>query len=117
MFWFVLIVMPDQETLFEMPAAECGPKTRPEEPEGMPKLKVVDRNQFKMRMPDVDTLVGADHKVRAIGWLTGTLDLSKFLAGIRTEVGHAGREHNDPRLLLAIWLYACKGAEHVLRTA
>jgi transposase len=50
--------------------------------------------------------VSADHKARAIWELTGSLDLSKFLVGIKSQVGGAGREHTDPRLLVAVWLYA-----------
>jgi transposase len=98
--------MPDPEALWEIPAADDKIETRAPEPEGPPKLKVIDRNQFKMLTLDVDTLVAADHKVRAIWELTGSLDLSKFLEGIRSQVGRAGREHHDPRLLVAIWLYA-----------
>jgi transposase len=99
-------MMPEQGTLFAMPASECGGETIPEATAGAPKLKVVDRNQFKMLALDVDTLVGTDHKVRAIWELTGRLDLSKFLMGVRSKKGCPGREHNDPRLLVALWLYA-----------
>lgn len=106
MFWFILVVMPDQEALFDTPGGERPPQTSPQAPAGPPKLKVVDRKQFRMVMLDVDTLISSDHKARAIWDLTGTLDLSKFREGIRSQVGRPGREHNDPRLLVAIWLYA-----------
>lgn len=98
--------MPKQEILLEMPAADGRTEACAEVTPGPRKLKPVDRNQLRMLMLDVDSLVGPDHKVRAIWELTGKLDLSRFLAGIRSEVGRAGREHNDPRLLVAIWLYA-----------
>jgi len=98
--------MPEQEILLEMPASDSPAEARAEETLGPRKLKSVDRNQFKMLTLDVDSLVSADHKVRAIWELTGELNLSGFLTGIRSEVGRAGREHNDPRLLVAIWLYA-----------
>ena len=98
--------MSDQETMFEIAAAE-GPWQAPRtEPEAPPKLKVIDRNQFKMLTLDVNTLVAADHKVRAIWEITGNLDLSRFQEGIRSRQGQAGREHNDPRLLVAVWVYA-----------
>jgi transposase len=105
MFGFILAAMPDQETLIEMPAGESR-AVATERPGLDPKLKAVDRNQFRMLTLDVDTLVAADHKVRAIWELTGSLDLSRFLVGIRSQVGVAGREHTDPRLLVAVWLYA-----------
>jgi transposase len=97
--------MPDQETLFENGAEEASVRVI-EMPARDPKLKPVDRNQFKMVMLDVDTLISADHKARAVWELTGSLDLSQFLMGIRSAVGVAGREHTDPRLLVAVWLYA-----------
>jgi transposase len=98
--------MPDQETLFEMPATESCVATATEERAQEPKLKAVNRNQLKMLMLDVNTLIAEDHKARAIWELTGSLDLSHFLVGIRSAVGRAGREHTDPRLLVAVWLYA-----------
>jgi transposase len=96
-----------QEPLFDIPAADicAGPRAEPPAARD-PKLKTVDRNQFRMLTLDVDTLVGADHKARCIWELTGRLDLSQFLVGIQSRSGQAGREHTDPRLLLAIWLYA-----------
>lgn len=100
------MVMPDQEMLLAMPAAACSAGSPPEAAVSAPKLKVIDRNQFKMLMLDVDTLVGADHKIRGIWELTGKLDLSQFLSGVRSKVGCPGRESHDPRLLVSIWLYA-----------
>ncbi len=98
--------MPQQEILLEIAAADPAAGEDAEVIPGPRKLKSVDRNQLKMLMLDVDSLVPAGHKARAIWELTGKVDLSGFLAGIRSEVGRAGREHNDPRLLVAIWLYA-----------
>jgi len=105
MFWFILAVMTDQEKLFDLPV-EVVVAVIVESQALDPKLKAIDRNQFRMLSLDVDTLVSADHKARAIWELTGSLDLSKFLVGIRSQVGRAGREHTNPRLLVAVWLYA-----------
>lgn len=98
--------MPEQEILLEMSATDGRAAACVEVTPAPRKLKFVDRNQLRMLMLDVDSLVAADHKARAIWELTGKLDLSGFLKGIRSEVGQAGREHHDPRLLVAIWLYA-----------
>lgn len=100
--------MTDQDPLFELP--EAGPAAEPKppraEPAAEPKLKIVDRRQTVCVPLDVDTLVSRDHPVRAIWEVTGKLDLRRFLTAVKSKKGSAGREHNDPRLLIAIWLYA-----------
>ena len=98
--------MPQQEKLLELPATQQEAAASAERPRGPRKLKRVDHNQWKMLTLDVDTLVSADHRARAIWELTGILDLSAFEDEIRSEEGCAGRQHTDPRLLVAIWLYA-----------
>ncbi len=71
-----------------------------------PKLKPVNRDQSMLIAVDVEALVGADHKVRAIWELTGRLELSRFRAPIVSAEGCAGRPRWDPRLLVSIWVYA-----------
>ena len=66
------------------------------------KLKVLDRRQLRMMTLDVDSLIGLDHKARAIWDLSGTIDLTAFYGDIRSQVGGPGREHNDPRLLISL---------------
>jgi len=50
--------------------------------------------------------VEEDHPVRAIWDLLGQVDLSRFCAGIQAVQGRAGRDACDPRVLIALWLYA-----------
>ena len=69
------------------------------------KLKVVDRSQLQLMTLDVDSLIGPDHKARAIWDLSGTVDLTSFYTDIRSQAGQPGRQHNDPRLLISLWLY------------
>ena len=57
-------------------------------------------------MIDTDRLVEEDHPVRALWDLLGRLDLSPFLEGIKAVEGQPGRDHSDPRVLIALWLYA-----------
>jgi transposase len=90
-----------------------GLEERPAEPsptapplERKPRLKPVDRQQVCLRMIDPDRLVGEDHPVRAIWDLLGRLDLSLFYEGIKAVEGQPGRDHSDPRVLIALWLYA-----------
>lgn len=97
--------MAEQKQLLEVPSQDRAAAVA-DAPASNPKLKVIDRNQFKMLALDVNTLVSPNHRVRAIWELTGKLDLIKFRAGIKSQVGCAGREHTDPELLIATWLYA-----------
>lgn len=81
------------------PTAPPKPKLR---------LKPVDRQQICLRAIDPDRLVGEDHPVRALWDLLGRLDLSPFYQGIQAVEGRPGRDRSDPRLLIALWLYALR---------
>ena len=80
----------------------------PSEPPGGPKarLKPVNRQQVCLQMVDPERLVEEDHPVRAIWDLLGRLDLSRFQEGIKALEGRPGRDRSDPRVLIALWLYA-----------
>lgn len=70
------------------------------------RLRVPERRQLEMRMECPDDLVPQDHPVRLIWEVTGRLDLSGFYTAVRAREGEAGRDATDPRLLVALWLYA-----------
>lgn len=53
-----------------------------------------------------EDLVSEDDPVRVIWEVTGKLDLSRFYEPVKAREGHVGRDATDPRLLLALWLYA-----------
>ncbi len=55
---------------------------------------------------DLDGTVSVDHRVRALWQYVERLDLSELYAQIRAVEGMAGRPAADPRVLLALWLYA-----------
>jgi transposase len=59
-----------------------------------------------MAMQCPDDLVEADHPVRAIWQVVCRLDLSAFYEPIKARQGEVGRDATDPRLLVALWLYA-----------
>lgn len=71
-----------------------------------PKIKPINRKQSVFVPLDVENLVGADHKVRAIWTLSGLFDLSELLERIKSRQGETGQGAEDPRLLLSIWIYA-----------
>jgi len=78
----------------------------PEQPPAAPRVRRIDRQQIQFRVLDVEKLVDSDHAVRAIWEVTGGVDLSAFYVPIAARHGTAGRTPWDPRLLVAIWIYA-----------
>ena len=66
----------------------------------------VDRTQLILEQVDVDQLIAEDHPARNIWSLLGGMDLSRFGGEVKAVEGHAGRPPWEPRLLIAIWLYA-----------
>jgi transposase len=55
---------------------------------------------------ELDKLVDPDHPAVALWEVTGRLDLSKFQDAILARGSRPGRSATDPRLLVALWLYA-----------
>jgi len=70
------------------------------------RLRVPERHQVAMVVRCPDELVDADHPVRVIWAVVERLDLSAFHAAIKARDGACGRNATDPRLLVALWLYA-----------
>jgi transposase len=70
------------------------------------RLKRVDRQQMVWRAIDVERLIDTDHPARAIWALLGTLNLEHFCTGIKAVEGRPGRDRSDPRVVIALWLYA-----------
>lgn len=87
------------ENLAEMavPKADSG---------GAPRLREPIRNQIELRSVDLDSLLGADHPARAVWAYVERLDLSVLEDRIKAREGRPGHPPADPRLLLALWLYA-----------
>lgn len=64
------------------------------------------RNQVEMILRDLDSLVPDDHPVRAIWEFLQELDLTGFYTSIRALLDSPGRPASDPKVLLALWVYA-----------
>jgi transposase len=77
-----------------------------EELGGAVRLRQPERRQLTLRPECLEELVAEDHPVRMIWAVTGHLDLAEFYAPIRAREGSVGRDATDPRLLVALWLYA-----------
>ena len=65
-----------------------------------------DRKQLRWDMVDLDGQLPRDHRARIVWAFVETLDLGPFYDRIGSREDGAGRPPPDPRLLLAVWLYA-----------
>jgi transposase len=64
------------------------------------------RDQLGWEMVDIDGLLQQGHAARLVWTFVTQMDLSQFYAAIGSREGDAGRPAADPRVLLALWLYA-----------
>jgi len=69
-------------------------------------LRLAERRQVELRAVSLDDLVPADHRVRLVWRFVEGLDLSPLYAGIKAVEGGPGHPPADPRILVALWLYA-----------
>src|SRR5215831_15965932 len=70
-----------------------------------PRLRTVDRQQFIPAMP-LEQLLDRDHQARLVWDFCAGLDLTRLYDGIRSRVGGPGHPALDPRIGVALWLYA-----------
>lgn len=93
-----------QETLFPLPEPEMigGPS----QAKGSPRLLVANRAQMELLPVDLESLLAPDHAARAVWEFVESLDLSSLYAAVQSVEGRAGRPAIDPRIYLALWLYA-----------
>jgi transposase len=75
-------------------------------PPGKPRLRVPHRDQVELHWKSLDQLLDPDHPVRTVWAAVCALDLSAWLGEIKAVEGHVGRDATDPRLLVALWVYA-----------
>lgn len=87
---------------------QSGNRTAREQKAGRakPRLRCPQRDQAEFRTVCLDELVTDDHTVRLVWEYVCSVDLSELLQRIRAVEGNAGRNANDPRLLLGVWLMA-----------
>jgi transposase len=73
---------------------------------GKPRLETANRQQMAMHVASLDDLLPLEHRARLVWAMVLEYDLSAFYAAIDAVEGEAGRPAIDPRLLVAVWLYA-----------
>jgi transposase len=92
------------DTLFD--GCEAVASGADEEPRGAARVVSPNRAQMELRPVDLEGLLPADHPARAVWEFVESLDLSPLYAEIESVEGRAGRPATDPRIFVALWLYA-----------
>lgn len=92
------------DTLFPIPESESKIAASPVK--GKPRLIVPNRAQIELRPVDLESLLATDHPARGVWDFVESLDLSPLYAKVEAVEGVAGRPAIDPRIYLALWLYA-----------
>jgi transposase len=88
------------ENLPETPVAAGSEST------GVARMREPVRDQIELRAVDLDSLIGADHPVRAFWAYVQELDLRELDDAIKAREHTPGQAPPNPRLLLALWLFA-----------
>lgn len=75
-------------------------------PAGKPRLRVPCRHQVEFQSASLDQLLPAYDSARVVWAAVERLDLSPWLSEIRAVEGHVGRNAADPRVWVALWVFA-----------
>lgn len=70
------------------------------------RLRLPERHQVEIRCLALDQLLPDEHQARLVWAYVEGLDLTPLYQAIQARQGVAGRDANDPRILMALWLYA-----------
>lgn len=92
-----------EESLFGDLSRQDAPARDP----GSERYVAAERGAIVFERFEFDGLIEADHPARAIWGYVEQLDLSALYARIRARAHTPGRPPPDPRVVLALWLYAC----------
>lgn len=98
--------MTTQDSLFPSlpePASAPGDVSAETPP---PRVLLPCRNQLELRAVDLEATLEPEHPARCVWAFVECLDLSALYAEISAVEGRAGRPAIDPRILMALWLYA-----------
>lgn len=83
------------------------------------RVKRPQRDQVQWRDASLEQLVPKDHRVRAVWAYVDSLDLTPLYQLIRAVEGGVGRDAVDPKILMALWMWAIiegiSSARHVVR--
>lgn len=98
--------MNEQVVLFESAPESAAVKDRVAGGQGAPRVLLAERNQIALRALDLDATIALDHPARSVWAFVEGIELSALYREIGSVEGRAGRAAIDPKILLALWLYA-----------
>jgi transposase len=75
-------------------------------PTPVARVKRPQRNQVQWRDASLDQMIPKDHRVRAVWAYVDSLDLTPLYGKIQAVEGGVGRDAVDPKILLALWMFA-----------
>jgi transposase len=75
-------------------------------PDTAPRYETPNRSQVELYPCDLESLLPPEHAARLVWRFVEGLRLEAFYAAIRAREGTAGRTPIDPKILIALWLYA-----------
>ena len=103
---------PDEATLFALPPAVAPAAKRAlADPKRGARLREANRSQLAWGIIDLDAQLPDDHPARAICAVIERLDLKALYAQIDARDEVAGASAIDPKILLALWVYATSEGE------
>lgn len=70
------------------------------------RVKRPERMQVEWQTAALDDLVGADHRVRLVWAYVDSLNVLPWYEKIRAVEGQVGRDAVDPKILMALWMFA-----------
>lgn len=71
-----------------------------------PRVVRADRSQLELRPFDLDSTLPPEHRARLVWRAVERLDLRALYDRIKAREGTAGRPPGDPKVFVALWLYA-----------
>jgi len=98
--------MDEQSSLFPSLPESASVTSQSPSPDPTARVLMAQRNQIELRPIDLEATVGPDHPVRNVWAFVERLDLSALYREIGSVEGRAGRAAIDPKILMALWLYA-----------
>ena len=82
------------------------PEPAVEPAEGGPLYETANRTQVELTPTDLEALLPPGHAARLVWRFVEGLDLRRFYEAIGSREGTGGRPAIDPKILVALWLYA-----------
>ena len=75
-------------------------------PPRKPRIAEPKRTQVVMRFEVPEDALPPEHPARVLWNVVGTLDLTRFVEGVKAVEGTVGRRVTSPQVKLVLWLYA-----------